>query len=100
MNAKEKSVEDINSLFDEEPVDASEIPDFIIEGLRITIKSERLFLGLESIKESERDIVLLIHFLDKRVADVAKEKEVSEQTIYNRYNKAIDKIRAHMEDNE
>lgn len=100
MSENEKPVEDINLLFEEEAADSTEIPDFIIEGLKITIKSEKLFLGLKSIKDSERDIVLLIHFLDRRVADVAKEKDVSEQTIYNWYNKAIDKIRAHMEDNE
>ncbi len=95
---EKNNVEYIDELFENDESEDYQIPDFIIEGLRITIKSEKLLSGLKSIRDLERDIVIFINYLDKRVAEIAQSMEVSEQYIYRIYNKALYKLKKHMEE--
>lgn len=89
---------DVNLLVIDIHSDEISLPDFVVEGLPISIENDDLLRALKKLKEKERVLVLLIHFLGYKPREVAQKYEVCEKTVYNWNKKIIDFLRKTMED--
>lgn len=75
-----------------------EFPDFIVKGYKIAITDPRLLTALESLKDMERELILLLFFVGCKPNDLTEEFDVGQRTIYNRQNKILAKLKRLMED--
>jgi RNA polymerase sigma factor (sigma-70 family) len=74
-----------------------EYPDFVVKGYRIAITDPRLLTALESLKDLERELILLLFFVGCKPNDLTEEFNVGQRTIYNRQNKILRKLKRIME---
>ncbi len=100
IQQREISVRDFIGLNPDQNESEISCPDFIVKGYRIAITDPRLLTALESLKDMERELILLLFFVGYKPNDLTEEFNVGERTIYNRQNKVLIKLKRLMEEEE
>jgi len=81
--------EDISIIVDKQ----TNVAEQVVESAEKSAKLKILYKALQSLNESQRQLVYDVFYLEKKIKDIAVECGVSFQTVYRRLHNIIEKLK-------